>query len=95
MVTPRVTHYYCHKNFTFDPRKHVLGIYLQSIGENCAENLVQQCNEQKLSFSAYYRAIYSAYCNIERYEQVKVLDMSGYLVVEPNQNHSRNDENTP
>ena len=30
---------YCQDEFSFDPRKHVLGIYLDAISKNCTDKL--------------------------------------------------------
>ena len=58
---------YCDGDFSFDPRKHVLGVYLNELARNCTDTLDAICEEQKFGYSAYYRAIYAAYCNFEWY----------------------------
>ena len=48
-------------------RKHVLGIYLQSLASNCSEQLSFVCEEQKLGWDPYYRLIYSIFCDPSRF----------------------------
>ena len=48
-------------------RKHVLGIYLQSLVSNCSEQLSFVCEEQKLGWDPYYRLIYSIFCDPSRF----------------------------